>query len=143
MKFGTFDISNISISILMSKMIFIKCLPPVRPKLVPELKVPRIYLNLAHSIFEIRQSQFWCEKCFFIKNLPVAWPRLVPNWNTLRIYRNLVELIFQICWSQFWCQKWFLLNIYHLLGQNWSRIKSVQNLLKFDAFNISIMLISI
>ena len=42
-KFGTFDISNMSISILMPKMNFIKYLPPVRPKLVPKLKVRRIY----------------------------------------------------------------------------------------------------
>ena len=35
LKFGTFDISNMSISILMSEIIFIKYLPPlppVRPK---------------------------------------------------------------------------------------------------------------
>ena len=43
MKFGRIDISNMAISILMSKMIFIKYLPPLRPKFVPKLKVPRIY----------------------------------------------------------------------------------------------------
>ena len=42
-KFGTFDISNIPISVFMSKMVFIKYLPPVRPKLVLELKVFGIY----------------------------------------------------------------------------------------------------
>ena len=77
-----------------SKIIFMKYLSPVRPKLVPKLKVLRIYWNLAHSIF-------------------------------------------QICQSQFWCQKWFLLNIYHLLGPNWSKTKSVQNSLKFGTFGIS------
>ena len=41
LKFGTVDISNMSVSILMSKMIFIKNLPPVRPKLVPKLKMRR------------------------------------------------------------------------------------------------------
>ena len=43
MKFGTFDISNILIPILMLKIIFIKYLPPVRPKLVPKLKMLRIH----------------------------------------------------------------------------------------------------
>ena len=43
MKFGTFDILNMPISILVSKMIFIKYLPPFRPKLVQKLKIPRIY----------------------------------------------------------------------------------------------------
>ena len=41
LKFGTVDISNMSVSILMSKMIFIKNLPSVRPKLVPKLKMRR------------------------------------------------------------------------------------------------------
>ena len=43
LKFGAFDISIIPISILMSKIIFIKNLPPVSPKLVPKLKMFRIY----------------------------------------------------------------------------------------------------
>ena len=43
LKFSKFDISNIPISILMSKIIFIKYLPPVRSRLVPKLKVLRIY----------------------------------------------------------------------------------------------------
>ena len=36
MKFVT---SNMLISILMSKIIFMKCLPPVRPKLVAKIKM--------------------------------------------------------------------------------------------------------
>ena len=43
LKFGTFDISNMPVSILMSKMIFIKCLPRITPNLVPKLKMLRIY----------------------------------------------------------------------------------------------------
>ena len=61
-KFGTSNISSMLISILMSKMIFMKCLPPV---LVPNLKMLRIYWDLAHSVFQICQSRFWCQKCFF------------------------------------------------------------------------------
>ena len=109
----------------MSKIIVIEYLPPARPKLVPKLKVFRIYRNLAHSIVQICQFQFWCRKFF----LPIARLQLVPKWKMLRIYWNLSKLIFQICQSQFWCQKWFLLNIFDLLGPNCSKIKGVQNLL--------------
>ena len=62
LKFDTFDIPNMPISILMSKMIFIKYLPPVGPKLVPKLKVLKIYWNLAHLIFQICRSRFYCQK---------------------------------------------------------------------------------
>ena len=61
---GTFDISNIPILILMSKIIFIKYVPLVRPKLIPKLKVLRIYRNLARSIFQVCQIGFWCQKWF-------------------------------------------------------------------------------
>ena len=43
LKFSTFDILNIPIFILMSKITFIKNLAPARPKLIPKLKMPRIY----------------------------------------------------------------------------------------------------
>ena len=42
-KLGTLNVSNMMISNLISKMIFIKNLPTVRPKLVPKLKMLRIY----------------------------------------------------------------------------------------------------
>ena len=38
------------ISISMSKIIIMKYLPPTRPKLVPKLKVLKIYMNLVHLI---------------------------------------------------------------------------------------------
>ena len=43
LKLGRIDISNIPISILMSKMIFMKYLSPVTPKLASKLKLFRIY----------------------------------------------------------------------------------------------------
>ena len=52
LKFGTFNISNIPISVLLSKIIYMKYLQPVRSKLVPKLKMLRIYLELAHLIFQ-------------------------------------------------------------------------------------------
>ena len=96
LKFGTFDISNMPVSILMSKMIFIKCLPRITPNLVPKLKMLRIYWNLAHLNI---QSQFWSQKLFFIKYLPIARPKLVPKWKMLRIYWNLTlkYLKYQMC----------------------------------------------
>ena len=77
LKFGTFDILNTPISIQMSKMIFIKYLPPVRPKLVPILKMLRIYWDLAHLIFRISRS------CFDVKNyyLSNIYRLLGPNWS--------------------------------------------------------------
>ena len=35
-----------AILILMSKIIFIKYLPPARPKLLPKLKVPRVEIEI-------------------------------------------------------------------------------------------------
>ena len=119
LKFGTCDILNIPISILMLKIIFIKFLPPVRPKLVPKLKVFRIYWNLAHSVFQICQSQFRCQKWFLLNIYHL--PKLVTKLKMLRIYWNLPHLIFRISRSRFWCQKLFLSNIYQLLGPNCSQ----------------------
>ena len=43
LKFGTLDISNMAISIFISKIIFMRYLFPGRPKLVSKLKMLRIY----------------------------------------------------------------------------------------------------
>ena len=43
LEFRICDISNIPISILMSKIIFIEYILPVQPKMVPKSKVLRIY----------------------------------------------------------------------------------------------------
>ena len=77
LKFGLFDISTIMISILISKTIFIKYLAPVPPKLVQKLKMPKIYWNVAQSIFQICQSRFWCQKRFLL-NICHLWD---PNWS--------------------------------------------------------------
>ena len=107
------------ISILTSKIIFMKYLPPARSKLVPKMKMLRIYRNLAHLIFKYPDLKFDV-KVIFIKYLPPIRPTLVPKLRVLRIYWNLVHSIFQICQSRFWWQKWFLLNLYNLLGPNCS-----------------------
>ena len=120
LKFGTCDISNILISILMSKIFFMKYLPTVRLKLVPKLKVVRIYWNLSH----ITNMSIWIlmSKVIFIKYLPPARPKLVPKLKMLRIYWNLVHLIFRIPRSRFWCQKIIFIKYFPF----------AQNLFKFD-----------
>ena len=47
-----------SILILMSKIILVKYLAPVRHKFVPKLKVPRLYLNLVIWYFEYADLDF-------------------------------------------------------------------------------------
>ena len=117
---GTFDISKITISILLSKIIFTKYVPLVRPKLIPKLKVLRIYWNWAHSIFQICQSRVWCQK-WFLWNI---YHLLGPNWSQNEKYSGFIEiwvhLIFRIALSWFCCQKLFSLNTYHLFGPKWS-----------------------
>ena len=82
-------------------------------------------------------------KIIFRKYLPPVRPKLVPKLKMLRIYWSLTQMMFRISRSWFWCQKWFLLNIYHLLGPSWSKIKYAQKLLKFGLIDISSMPISI
>ena len=66
----------------MSKIIFMKYLSPVRPKLAPKLKVLRIWWNLAHWIFQIFQSRFWCQKWFLLN----IYHLLGPKWSI--VYRS-------------------------------------------------------
>ena len=54
--------NQLLIAHIMSKIIFMKYLPPVRPKMVPNLKMLRNYWNLTHVIFRISQSRFWYQK---------------------------------------------------------------------------------
>ena len=81
-------IAHILISISMSKMIFMKYLPPVRPKLVPKSKMLRIYWNLAHLIYGIFQSQIWYQK-LFLSNI---YHLLGPNWSKNKKYSEFIEI---------------------------------------------------
>ena len=102
-------------------MSFMKYLPPAKSKLVPKLKMLRIYWNL--GTFDISNIPIlilmW--KIIFIKYLPFARPKLVRNLKVLRIYSNLIRLIFRISRSRFWGQKLLSLNTYYLFGPNWSQ----------------------
>ena len=76
------------ISISMSKMIFMKYLPPVRPKLIPKLKMLRIYWNLAHLVFWIFRSRFWCQKIFLLN----IYHLLGPIWSQNQKGSEFIEI---------------------------------------------------
>ena len=78
MKFGTSNISGMPISILMSKIIFIKYLLPV-PKLLPKLKVLIIYLKFGTVDISNMPISILMPKIIFMKYLSIARPKLVPK----------------------------------------------------------------
>ena len=128
--------------ILMSKIFFKKYLPPVRHKLVPKLKMHRIYWNLANVIFRISRSRFWCHRLFLLN----IYHLFGPNWSQNLKYSEFIEI-----WPN-WYFKYpgldfniriIFINTYRLLGLIGPKIKSSQNLLKFGPFDISNMSISI
>ena len=100
LKFAKFGISNMPISILMSKMIFVQYLPPIRLRLVQKLKKLLIYWNLAHFIFWISWSRFWYQKLLFVIYLQIARHKLVPKWKMLWTY-----------WLKFY-KNWTLIEIF-------------------------------
>ena len=114
LKFETVDIwicCQSQIFQMLSKMIFVKNLPPVRAKLVPKLKVLRVYWNLAQLIFRIFRSRFWFQKLFLLN----TYNLFGPNWSQNEKCSEFIEI-----WHiRFWCRKWFLSKIYHLLDPNW------------------------
>ena len=131
------------ILILMTKMIFIKYLPPVRPKLVPLLKVLRSYWNLAHFIFRISRSQFWCLKLFSLN----TYHLFGPNWSQYQKCSEFIE-IWHIQYFKYANLDFDIKNDFYEIfttcyTQIGSKIKCAQNLLKFGTFDISNMSISI
>ena len=122
MKFGIFNISKMAILILMLKMIFIKCLPLVRPKLVPKLKMFRIYWNFAHLLFWKSWSPFWCNKLFLL--------------NTYLRYFKYADLDFKV--KNNFCEIFTTWQ-----AQITLEIKNFQVFFKFDAFDIANIPISI
>ena len=119
----THDILNNLISILMSKIIFIKYLPTVQPKLVSKLKLLRIYWYMVHSIFQICQSRFWCQKSFLLN----TYNLLGLNWSQNGKYSWFIEIwhirYFECPNLNFDFKNYFVSNIYQLLGPNWSQRK--------------------
>ena len=76
LKFGKFNISNMPISILMSKMVFMKYIL-LGLNWCQNKKMLKIYRNLAHLIFRISQSQFWCQKLISLN----TYHFFGPNWS--------------------------------------------------------------
>ena len=63
LKFGLIDISNMSILILVSKEIFMKHLPPVRPKLVPKCSE---FIEIWHiCYFKYADLDFYVKNDFY------------------------------------------------------------------------------
>ena len=61
-------------------MIFIKYLPPVKPKLVPKLKVLGIYLNLAHLNSKYVDLDFNVKNNFY-EIFPNSYVQIGPKIN--------------------------------------------------------------
>ena len=63
LKFATSNISNMPNSVLMSKISFMKYLPPVRPKLIPKLKSSEVieiwhirYFKYANFDYDVKNG---------------------------------------------------------------------------------------
>ena len=80
--------NQLLIADIMSKIIFMEYLPPVRPKLVLKLKMLRIYWNLAHYTFQICQCKLWCRK-WFLWNI---YQLLCPNWSQKWKIAEFIEI---------------------------------------------------
>ena len=55
-----------------------KYLPPVRPIMVPKLKLPE-FIEIGHISYWEYPNLDFDVKIFFIKYLPIARPKLVPK----------------------------------------------------------------
>ena len=75
--------NQLLIAHIMSKVIFMKYLLPVRSKMVPKLKMLRIYWNLVHVVFWISQSRFRCQKVL-ITCLTQIGPKIKSAQNLLK-----------------------------------------------------------
>ena len=74
LKFGIFDISNIPISILTSKIFLMNFLPPASPKFVPKLKAPRFYSKFGTFDISTMPISILMSKLIFIKYLQAVRP---------------------------------------------------------------------
>ena len=98
--------NQLLIAHIMSKMIFMKYLPPGTLKMVPKLKMLRIYQNLAHLISQVRRSLFFFSKMIFIKYLPpiillTDRPEII--LSTARAYNKKVSFLrFRLNFNKFW-----------------------------------------
>ena len=71
------------ISILMSKMIFIKYLPPARLKFFSKIKSAYIFWKLGTFDISNKQISILKSKLIFMKYLPLVRPKLAPKLKML------------------------------------------------------------
>ena len=77
LKLGTFGISNMPISISMSKMIFVKYLPPTQ--IGHKIKNAQDLLKFAAFDISNIPISILMSKTIFIKHLPITRPKLFPK----------------------------------------------------------------
>ena len=70
----------------MSKVIYMKYLPPVRPKLVLKIKSAQNLLKFDLIDISDMPISILMSKIILIKYLPPVRPKLVPKLKVLRIY---------------------------------------------------------
>ena len=79
MKFGKFDISNILISILMSKIIFYQIFTNCYAQIGPKLKNAQNLLRFCRTDISNMAISIFMSVMIFIKYLPPVRPELVQN----------------------------------------------------------------
>ena len=112
LKFGTSDISKISTSILMLKIIFTKYFPPVSTKLVPKFKSAQNSLKFGTFNTSNIPISILISKVVFMKYLPPAMPNWSQNLKCSGFIEIWAHLIFRISRSRFWCQKLFFIKYF-------------------------------
>ena len=127
----------------MGKLTFIKYLAPVWPKLVPKLKLLRTYWYVAHLIFRISRSRFWCQKLFSLN----TYHLFDPNYPKIKSAQNLLNFgtfdISNMLISILMSKMTFMKYLSSVRPKLTPKIKNAQDLLKFGTFDISNILISI
>ena len=144
LKFATFDISNLQISILKSKKYFMNYLLPVRPKLIQKLKMLWVYWNSAHFMFWIPVLHFDV-KSYFYWILATSFAGICPK---IKSARNLLKFgTFDISNMPISMMLNIIFIIYYILyiclAQIGPKIKEAQDLLKSLTFDVLNILISI
>ena len=135
MKFDTFDISDMPISILMLKMIFYQIFANCSAQIGPKRKNAQNFLKIAWVLFQICWSRFWWQKWVLLNyyhhlSQNQKCPKFIKTWNiwyfkyadlNVNVKNNFYEIF--ITFST----------------QSVPKIKNAQKLLKFDTLDVSNM----
>ena len=143
LKFDQIAISNMLISSLMSEMIFIKYLPPVRPKLVQNKNAQNLlefslYWYFEYNDFYFKVKKKCCE--IFVVCLAQISSKNKNTQNLLKIgLLNISNMPISILNSK----KKKIRYLPPATPKLVSKLKIIKNLLKFSTLDISNILISI